>query len=100
MGISRMADALTSVTAIAALLAGKYLGWNRMDPAMGIVGSLVVAVPALRWAILLGGTGYLLWLARRLWGSRSLTSVWVPTHSVTPCSSAPTTGTARATKWR
>ena len=39
------------------------------------VGSLVVAVPALRWAILLGGTAYLLWLARRLWGSRSLSSV-------------------------
>lgn len=39
------------------------------------VGSLVVAVPALRWAILLGGTAYLLWLARRLWGSRSLTAV-------------------------
>lgn len=38
------------------------------------VGSLVVAVPALRWAILLGGTAYLLWLARRLWGSRSLSS--------------------------
>lgn len=36
------------------------------------VGSLVVAVPVLRWAILLGGTGYLLWLARRLWGSRSM----------------------------
>lgn len=36
------------------------------------VGALVVAAPALRWAILLGGTGYLLWLARRLWGSRSL----------------------------
>jgi threonine/homoserine/homoserine lactone efflux protein len=36
------------------------------------VGSLVVALPALRWAILLGGTGYLLWLARRLWGSRSM----------------------------
>jgi len=39
------------------------------------VGSLVVAVPALRWAILIGGTGYLLWLARRLWGSRSLSTV-------------------------
>lgn len=38
------------------------------------VGSLVVAVPALRWAILLGGTAYLLWLARRLWRSRSLSS--------------------------
>ncbi len=29
-------------------------------------------MPVLRWGILLGGTGYLLWLARRLWGSRSL----------------------------
>ncbi len=36
------------------------------------VGSLVVALPPLRWAILLGGIGYLLWLARRLWGSRSM----------------------------
>ncbi len=36
------------------------------------VGALVMAVPVLRWAILLGGTGYLLWLARRLWGSRSM----------------------------
>lgn len=39
------------------------------------MGSLVVAMPLLRWAILLGGTGYLLWLARRLWGSRSLVQV-------------------------
>lgn len=39
------------------------------------VGALVVAVPVLRWAILLGGTGYLLWLARRLWGSRSMAQV-------------------------
>ncbi|MBA4261444.1 MAG: lysine transporter LysE [Comamonadaceae bacterium] len=36
------------------------------------VGSLVVALPPLRWAILLGGTGYLLWLARRLWGRSAL----------------------------
>ncbi|MEZ5644814.1 MAG: LysE family translocator [Burkholderiaceae bacterium] len=36
------------------------------------VGSLVVAVPVLRWAILVGGTLYLLWLAWRLWGSRRL----------------------------
>ena len=41
-----LADALTSVLAIAALLAGKYLGWNWMDPAMGIVGALLVA----RWS--------------------------------------------------
>jgi len=33
------------------------------------VGALVMAVPVLRWAILLGGTGYLLWLARRLWAA-------------------------------
>jgi cation diffusion facilitator family transporter len=38
-----LADALTSVTAIAALLFGKYLGWNWMDPLMGVVGSLVIA---------------------------------------------------------
>ncbi|MCB2016965.1 MAG: LysE family translocator [Hydrogenophaga sp.] len=36
------------------------------------VGSLVVAAPVLRWAILLGGTAYLLWLAKRLWGTRHL----------------------------
>lgn len=38
-----LADALTSVTAIAALLFGKYLGWVWMDPLMGVVGSLVIA---------------------------------------------------------
>lgn len=38
-----MADALTSVTAIFALLAAKYFGWIWMDPIMGIVGSLLVA---------------------------------------------------------
>mgnify|MGYP005851822403 CR=1 FL=1 len=42
-----LADALTSVLAIAALLAGKYLGWNWMDPAMGIVGAILVA----RWSL-------------------------------------------------
>ena len=41
-----LADALTSVLAIAALLAGRYLGWGWMDPAMGIVGALVIA----RWS--------------------------------------------------
>jgi cation diffusion facilitator family transporter len=39
-----LADALTSVTAIVALLAGKYAGWNWLDPAMGIVGSVVIAL--------------------------------------------------------
>lgn len=46
-----VADALTSVLAIAALLAGRYLGWVWLDPAMGIVGALVIG----RWAWLLMG---------------------------------------------
>lgn len=41
-----LADALTSVLAIAALLAGRFLGWTWMDPVMGIVGATVIA----RWA--------------------------------------------------
>ena len=41
-----LADALTSVLAIVALLAGKSLGWTWMDPVMGIVGGLVIA----RWS--------------------------------------------------
>ena len=41
-----LADALTSLLAIAALLAGRYLGWAWMDPAMGLVGALVIA----RWS--------------------------------------------------
>jgi cation diffusion facilitator family transporter len=39
-----LADALTSVTAIVALVGGKYFGWNWLDPMMGIVGSLVISV--------------------------------------------------------
>jgi threonine/homoserine/homoserine lactone efflux protein len=31
-----------------------------------------MALPTLRWAIVLGGVGYMLWLARRLWGSGQL----------------------------
>ncbi len=41
-----MADALTSVLAIIALLVGKYTGANWLDPAMGIVGAVLVA----RWS--------------------------------------------------
>lgn len=41
-----LADALTSVLAIAALFAGLYLGWRWMDAAMGIVGAAVIA----RWS--------------------------------------------------
>ena len=36
-----LTDALTSVLAIIALLAGKYAGWVWMDPMMGIVGAVV-----------------------------------------------------------
>lgn len=39
-----LADALTSVTAIVALLTGKFFGWSWSDPVMGLVGSLVIAV--------------------------------------------------------
>jgi cation diffusion facilitator family transporter len=38
-----LADALTSVLAIVALLAGLYLGWVWMDAAMGLVGAAVIA---------------------------------------------------------
>jgi cation diffusion facilitator family transporter len=38
-----LADALTSVLAIVALLAGRFYGWNWLDPVMGVVGALVIA---------------------------------------------------------
>lgn len=41
-----LADALTSVLAIVALLAGRYLGWVWLDPVMGIVGAIVIS----RWS--------------------------------------------------
>lgn len=37
-------DALTSVLAIVALLAGRHLGWWWMDPLMGVVGAAVILV--------------------------------------------------------
>jgi cation diffusion facilitator family transporter len=37
-----LADALTSLLAIGALTAGWFLGWNWMDPAMGIVGAALI----------------------------------------------------------
>ncbi len=39
-----LADSLTSVCAVAALLAGRYLGWVWMDPVMGVAGALLVAL--------------------------------------------------------
>ncbi len=42
-----LADAFTSVLAIAALVGGRYAGWTFLDPVMGIVGGLVI----LRWGI-------------------------------------------------
>jgi cation diffusion facilitator family transporter len=41
-----LADALTSVLAIAALSFGKFLGWHWLDPLMGIVGALIIG----RWS--------------------------------------------------
>jgi cation diffusion facilitator family transporter len=37
-----LADAFTSITAICALVAGKFFGWSWLDPVVGIVGSAVV----------------------------------------------------------
>jgi cation diffusion facilitator family transporter len=42
-----LADALISVLAIVALLAGRYLGWVWLDPVIGLVGALVIA----QWSI-------------------------------------------------
>ncbi|MEZ5528914.1 MAG: CDF family Co(II)/Ni(II) efflux transporter DmeF [Porticoccaceae bacterium] len=42
-----LADALTSLLAIAALLSGKFLGWQWLDPIMGIVGAVIIA----RWSV-------------------------------------------------
>lgn len=39
-----MADALTSITAIIALVFAKYKGWMFLDPLMGIVGAVVISV--------------------------------------------------------
>ena len=39
-----LADAFTSVTAIVALLVGKFYGWSWLDAVMGLVGSAVVSV--------------------------------------------------------
>ena len=52
-----LADALTSILAIAALLVGRSQGWLWADPLMGIVGALVIA----RWSVgLIRDTGSVL----------------------------------------
>lgn len=52
-----IADALTSVLAIVALLAGKFAGLNWLDPLMGIAGAILIA----RWSWgLLGDTAHVL----------------------------------------
>lgn len=52
-----LADTLTSVLAIAALLSGKYLGLVWMDPVMGIVGAILIC----SWSFgLIRGTSFVL----------------------------------------
>lgn len=41
-----LADALTSMLAIIALVCGKLMGWNWLDPIMGIVGAIIIT----RWS--------------------------------------------------
>jgi cation diffusion facilitator family transporter len=42
-----LADALTSMTAILALLAGHFLGWYFLDPVVGILAAIIIA----KWAL-------------------------------------------------
>lgn len=42
-----LADALTSVFALAALAGGKFLGWTRLDPLVGMIGAVLIG----RWAL-------------------------------------------------
>ena len=42
-----LADALTSIMAIVALVLGKYYGWVFLDPLMGMIGGCII----LKWAI-------------------------------------------------
>lgn len=41
-----LADAMTSLLAIVALVSGKYFGWDWLDPIMGIVGAIIIT----RWS--------------------------------------------------
>lgn len=52
------------------------VGWGLLFAVCAAgLGALVVAQPLLRWAVLLGGVAYLLWLAGKLWRSRRLNQV-------------------------
>jgi cation diffusion facilitator family transporter len=52
-----LADALTSIAAIVALVLGRWLGWVWLDPAIGLAGAFVIA----RWAVgLMRDTGAVL----------------------------------------
>jgi threonine/homoserine/homoserine lactone efflux protein len=52
------------------------VGWGLLFAVCAAgLGALVVAQPLLRWAVLLGGVAYLLWLAGKLWGNRRLGQV-------------------------
>jgi cation diffusion facilitator family transporter len=42
-----LADAMTSLLAIVALVAGKYFGWNFLDPVIGVVGAIIIT----RWSL-------------------------------------------------
>lgn len=49
------------------------VGWGLLFVACALgVGALIIAVPALRWAVLVLGLGYMLWLASRLARSGTL----------------------------
>ena len=52
------------------------VGWGLLFAVCAAgLGTLVVAQPVLRWAVLIGGVAYLLWLAGKLWGNRRLNPV-------------------------
>ena len=53
-----MADALTSICAIAALACGRLWGWQWLDPVMGMAGGAIIAVWA--WGLLKETGGILL----------------------------------------
>lgn len=51
------------------------VGWGLLlGLCMAGLGHLVLAIPALRWVIIISGTLYLLWMAYRLWGTRELSN--------------------------